>query len=109
MIRLALGAKCGLPSGSKDVSASPANEERRLGFSKEPSAAAPMPAAVRLKKWRRVRRRLFSLNGFICQSSSFGQCFIQVQNYARDRRPGCQFRRIEIGLGFEGADLQQFF
>src|SRR5881296_2496464 len=70
MMRLALGAKCGLPSGSKDVSVSPASEEKRFGFSKDPSAAAPMPAAVRLKKWRRVRRRLFSRKGFIRKVSS---------------------------------------
>jgi len=37
--------------------ASPPSLAKSLGFKREARAAPPMPVAVRLKKWRRVRRR----------------------------------------------------
>src|SRR5882757_5259533 len=57
MTRLALGGKWGearMEDGGWRMALSLA---KRLGLRREARAAPPMPVAVRLKKWRRVRRR----------------------------------------------------
>src|SRR6266498_3103239 len=107
-MRLALGAKWGWPRGNRAGSAPVARAERRFGFSRDPSAAAPTPTAVRLKKCRRVISRLCSRRGSIISGSTLGDGFVQIQDHTRDGRPGCQFAAVERGLRLEAARADQF-
>src|SRR5687768_175008 len=104
MTRLAFAGKCVRASGYSGLLAS------RLGFSNEPSAAVPSPAAVREKKWRRVRSKRCSLRGSIGQwvsGSVFGNGFVQVQDEARDGRPGGKLRFVDIAGGLPFTDRQE--
>src|SRR5687767_10146775 len=68
-----------------------------LGFSNEPSAAVPMPAAMRPKKWRRVMNRLWSMR------LAFRQKFVEVHDHTGDGGPGGE-------LGFvRAAGRAEFF
>src|SRR5262245_45160665 len=69
MMRLAFGAKFGKPDRPLVLLLSPAIAANRLGFNSDPSAAVPIPVAMRPKKWRRVSNRLCSRKGFIGESS----------------------------------------
>src|SRR5262245_50961940 len=69
MMRLAFGAKFGKPDRRLVLLLSPAIAAKRLGFNSDPSAAVPIPVAMRPKKWRRVSNRLCSRKGFIGESS----------------------------------------
>src|SRR4051812_32582701 len=55
MTRLARGGNCALPIADCELPIEAA------GLRSEARAAAPMPVAVRPKKWRRVRKRLKGL------------------------------------------------
>src|SRR5688572_11437603 len=66
----------------------------RLGFSNDPSAAVPIPAAMRPKKWRRVMNKRGSIR------LAFGQKLIEIHDHAGNRRPGRQFALVQLRIGF---------
>src|SRR5436190_15412727 len=83
MTRLARAGKC--------VWCETLEPASKLGFSNEPSAAVPIPAVSRPKKWRRVNSNALSRKRSI---STFGQKLVQVHDHARDRRPRSHFSAV---------------
>src|SRR5688572_2626836 len=107
-MRFALAGKCVRANGNPDDSGvEPASTENSRGLSSEPSAAIPMPVAVRPKKCRRVINKLFSRSGSII--SALGDGFVEIQNHAGNGCPGGQLRGVAFLRRFPGADGQQLF
>src|SRR5688500_16479130 len=102
MTRLAFGVKCVPLSGYSG----PGADANKPGFNSDPSAAAPMPVAVRAKKCRRVRSKRCSRSGSI---SILRYGFVEVQDHAGHGGP----RRQLHGVNFLGrlpiADRQELF
>src|SRR5436190_9935938 len=103
MTRFAFGGKCGFVSG-KCCASSAASALNKPGLSKEPSAAAPMPVAVRPKKWRRLINNCFSRIGSI---SIFRNRLVQVQKQVGRGGPRCEFGMVEFRFGLEGPNSKQ--
>src|SRR5437868_9829594 len=110
MMRLAFGAKCGLPKMGWPDSGSLPRADKSEGFKIEPSAAAPIPTALRPKKCRRVIRRLRSRNGSIkVIRLCLGHSFVEVQEHGGNRRKGSEFAFVQARMRLKRSDLQELF
>ena len=102
MTRLALGANCSALRMPPDAAweggtaGAAATEPKRPGFSSEARAAAPMPAVVRPKNCRRVRRSRRSWSCSIDSISSLRHPPHPNSISRSPRRPSRQFGMIQL-------------
>ncbi len=119
MTRLALGAKCGKRrKTAKPVAAVlalaagvAANPSRS---SNDASAAVPIPVAVRPKKCRRLRCRLFCRNGSmpcVCLDGALLsiQCLVQIQDCQAEAGPSGMLDRVDRLVPRRLANRHQFY
>src|SRR5438128_9110755 len=87
MTRLAVGAKCGTPGIPLVLPVSSASASKRPGFNSDPSAATPMPPAMRPKKCRRVSNSLCSRIGSIGDKLKVQSSKLKVQDKYQIQAP----------------------